>query len=127
LFWIALGIPIWVVSVRPGPGSLSVPGPGLLTLGCGALFVMLGFALFMRTLKGTARNAEALREEGVQFSRLSFVILSLLAYAFLMDIVGFSLAILLWMIFVCKLGRISWKGTVMISVIATCLCYILFQ
>lgn len=125
LFWIVLAIAICVESVRLGPGSLSVPGPGLIPLGCGLSLGILGLALVSRTLKDT--REEVLWKKGTSWTKLLLTLASVVFYAFFLHVIGFLLMTFLWLVFVCKVGNMSWRRTFTVAIIATCLCYVLFN
>ena len=127
LFWIVFGIAITVESLRLGPGSLSGPGPGLLPLGCGLALGILGFTIFLRTFKQESQEREILWEEGTLWRKLILTLASLVCYAFLLDVLGFLLLTFIWMLFVCKVGKLGWKKTVAIAIIVTFCCYGLFN
>lgn len=126
LFWLGLGIGISAESIRLGPGSLSAPGPGLIPMGCGLLLGILGVALFISTFTRGAEEKEAVWEEGLKWWTLILALLSITGYALLIDVLGFGLTTLLWMAFICRLGKMGWKGTAVMSVFTTILCYVLF-
>ena len=126
LFWVMMAIAISEESIRLGPGSLSEPGPGLIPLGCGLVLGVFGLIVFLKSFKATTGETEALWKHGSQWLRLAFVLTSLLAYAFLIELLGFRLVTLVWMGFICRLGKIGWKATLFISVFTMLSSYILF-
>ncbi len=126
LFWVALSMAICEEAIRLGPGSLTTPGAGLIPLGCGLFLGILGLALFFLTFKRQGEEEEVILIKGVRWRTLILVLVSITAYSFLIEVLGFLLTTLLWMGFVCRIGKVTWKGTVLISVITTGLCYILF-
>jgi putative tricarboxylic transport membrane protein len=126
IFWVGIAIPICVESIRLGPGSLSKPGPGLLPLACGLVLGILGLTLYISTSKFADERKDVFGKKGPQWGKLGFTLASLIIYAFLIELLGFIMITFLWMGFVCRLGKISWKTTVFISVIVSFLCYVLF-
>ncbi len=126
LFWVATGLAICVESFRLGPGQLSAPGPGLIPLGCGLVLGFFGIVVFFRSFKASLREAETTRMGKIQWRKLALTLASLAGYAFLLDLLGFKLVTLSWMFFICRLGKIGWKASVLISVITTVSSYILF-
>ena len=127
LFWIALAIAICTESIRLDPGSLSVPGPGLVPLGCGLALGILGIVGFLRNLKEKESRGEVLWKKGTLWTKLILTLLSIVCYAFLLQRVGFLLMTLLWLMFVCKVGKMGWRRTVIVAVVTTFLCYVLFN
>jgi len=126
LFWIALSIAICEEAIRLGPGSMTTPGAGLIPLGCGLFLGILGLSLFLFTFKRKEEEKEVILKKGIRWRTLILVLVSITGYSFLIDLMGFLLTTVLWMGFVCRLGKVTWKGTVLISVITTSLCFILF-
>jgi len=126
LFWVAMAIAICVESIRLGPGSLSVPGPGLIPLGCGISLGILGLIVFALTFKRMGEGKEVPREKGIQWQKLILTLVSLIAYAFFLNVLGLQIVTLIWMGFICRLGKMGWRGTVFFSVVTTFSCYILF-
>jgi putative tricarboxylic transport membrane protein len=125
LFWVGMGIAICVESIRLGVGQVSDPGPGLIPLGCGIVLGIFGSIVFIRTFIPT-EGREDLSEHRIRWRKLTITLASLIGYAFLLDFVGFRLVTLLWMVLMCRLGKIGWKASVFISIITTFSCYILF-
>ncbi len=127
LLWVAVGIAICVGSIRLGPGSVSAPGPGLLPLGCGLLLAALGLALSLYHGRTDLRQSEAPREKSLSWHRMALALGYLVAYALLVDVLGFLVVTALWVGANCRLGKISWGKTVIISVIATLSSYLVFD
>jgi putative tricarboxylic transport membrane protein len=129
LFFMGLALAISVESIRIGPGSLSNPGPGLIPLGCGLLLGIIGLIVFIRTLTGASPEAgEVLWKPGTKWRNIISVFLSLICYAFLVDVVGFHTVTFLWLTFLCFwVGRMGWKKTMLTSVVTTLLSYLLFE
>ncbi len=127
IFWLVVAVAIGEESIRLGPGSLSDPGPGLIPLGCGLVLAVFGLAVFVRSFSAHTGEDDRSWKPWRQSRRLLAVLVLLIAYALFIDLLGFSLVTLLWMIFMCRLGKISWKATSFISVVTTISSYILFE
>ncbi len=128
LFWIGIASLICMESIRIGPGSLLAPGPGFLPLGAGLLIGILGVIIFVLTLKRPVEGREVLWESGAQLEKVVSTIISVLAYAFLVDYLGFHLITLLWIGFVCwRIGDMGWKGAIITSLLTTFFSYLLFE
>ncbi len=128
IFWVGVAMAICVESIRLGIGSLSNPGPGLFPLGCGLVLGIVGLIAFGRTLKNIGEAVRGLWNSETQWGKMISIIVSLLVYAFLIDLTGFRLITLVWMGFICRgIGRMGWKTTIFTSVITTFFCYILFE
>src|ERR1022692_1821799 len=117
LFFVGFAIAVSLESIWIGPGSLSNPGPGLIPLGSGLVLGILGLIGFFRTFvrsSSEGRPENAARLGGSTISAL----VSMVAFAFLIDTLGFLIVTFLWMGFVCRwIGRMGWKATIFISVV----------
>ncbi len=122
-----LAIAICAESVRLKLGTLSNPGPGLVPFASGVVLAVSAIVAFGQTL---ARDEQRLVLWGpeTQWGKMIAVIASLLAYGLLIQPLGFLLVTFLWLAFMCRgVGGIGWRGTLLISVIATLACYLLFE
>ena len=126
LFFVALAIAVSLESIRIGRGSLSSPGPGLIPLGCGLILGILGIIVFARTFRSS--SIEGLREKSIKFSWNTIsALVSMVAFGFLVNPLGFYTATFLWLGFVCRwIARMGWKPTIILSVIATFSTWLLF-
>ena len=133
LFFIVLAAAICEESIRLGPGSLRNPGPGLLPLGCGLLLGLLSLLGAVRpSAMAGLRDSEVkhglLWKPGTKWRSLIFILVSLIAYAFLIDFLGFHLITFLWIGFVCRwVGGMKWRSTLITSGATTFLSYLLFE
>jgi len=127
LFFVGFAIAVSLESIRIGPGSLSNPGPGLIPLGSGLLLGILGLIGFFRTLvspssAGRPENAATLG------GRTIAALVSMVAFGFLIDVLGFLTVTFLWMGFVCRwIARMGWKETIFISVVTPACTWLLFE
>ncbi len=119
---LGVGIVAAIASWQLGVGEPADPGPGLWPL-----IVSVGLVVFAAVL--VVRSHPTGAEE--RFGRDSLVVvgavLSLLAYAFLFEQVGFEIpTIALLVLWLKGFGRESWKVTATVSVGATAVVYLLF-
>jgi putative tricarboxylic transport membrane protein len=127
-FFVVLATAICVESIRLGPGSFSNPGPGLLPLGCGLFLGFLGIVEVAVSMKGFHGGQTLLWNPGTRWRCLIFIPVSLIAYAFLLDILGFHLVTFFWTGFMCRgVGRMGWRSTLITSVATTFFSYLLFE
>lgn len=129
LVCVGLAIAICYESIRINPGKLSNPGPGFLPLVCGLVFGILGIIVFMRTyLSSTSEVKVVLWDLGTQWREMILTVISLLAYALLMDFIGFYVVTLLWMIFTCRwIARLGWRTTISVSVLTIIFTYVVLS
>lgn len=119
---LGVGVVAAIASWQLGVGEPADPGPGLWPL-----IVSVGLVVFAAVL--VVRSHPTGAEE--RFSRDSLVVvgavLSLLAYAFLFEQVGFEIpTVALLVLWLKGFGRESWKVTATVSVGATAVVYLLF-
>jgi putative tricarboxylic transport membrane protein len=128
LFWIALGVAICIESLRIDPGSFSNPGPGLIPLGSGLILGIFGSIVFALSFKKTGDEKEVLWKSGTRWKKLVGILVSIVAYAFLIDFLGFYVVTFLWMFYVCRgIGGMGWKKSLFISLVSTLSSYLLFE
>ncbi len=128
LFWVGVAGAIIIESLRLGLGSLSNPGPGLVPFGSGLILGIFGLIVLVFTFRGDQEEKVRLWDPDTQWGKMISVLLSLMAYGFLLDLMGFLLVTFLWMVFMCRgIGKIDGKVTVLISIITTSFCYLLFE
>ena len=127
LFFLGLAVAIVVESYRLGPGSFSEPGPGLVPLGSGLILGIFALAVWVRTSTRKEEEGEVLWRRGAG-TKLIYILASLVAYAGLLNFLGFLLMNFLWMGFVCwKMGKMGWKATLLTSLASTFFAYLLFE
>lgn len=122
LVTLAIGIAGLVLSYGYGLGQLTAPGPGLWPFAISVLITGLSAALVVVGRHGTDTE---------QFSRASILpaagIVTFVALAFLMPLVGFEIpALLLCLVWLRFLGRESWRSTIVVSVVTVAAFYVLF-
>jgi len=127
LFWTGLAIAICIESIRLGLGSLSVPGPGLVPFGAGLILGFFGIMAFLCTFTGKERKAGPWRPD-TQWATLISILLSVIGYAFLIDVLGFFVVTFLWTGFICRgIGKMGWKATILTSLLTTVFCFLVFE
>lgn len=127
LFFVGLAIAVSLESIRIGTGSLSNPGPGLIPLGAGLVLGILSLIGFFRTF--VRSSSEGRPENAARLGgRTNWALVSMLAFAFLIDTLGFLIVTFLWMGFVCRwIAGMGWKETVFISVVTPACTWLLFE
>ncbi len=128
LFLVGVAFVICFESTRMGVGSLSDPGIGLVPMGCGLILGILGLIGFAGTRGKEEKERVGFWHKGVSWGKMVSVLTSLVGYAFLLDILGFSLTTLIWTGFMFRgLAKMKWPVTLLASVIATLACSLVFE
>lgn len=129
LIWFFFAIYICVESIRLPLGSWRDPGPGFLPLLVGLILAGLSIICFMQ-----ARMAESTEQKASWYSRerwknLIWILLALLAYALVLDYLGFLMSTFLLLIFLFRFGMEpqKWFWAIGGSVIASVSCYVVFE
>jgi putative tricarboxylic transport membrane protein len=130
LFLIVLAIFVTVSGFRLGFGEWREPGPGFLavlsgvTLG-GLAAVWFGMTLAKRWGDGAARSFFA---EAGGIRKFGLTAAALIAFAFLLEPLGFPLATLAFMVFLLRaIEAQHWGLTLTLSIVTMVLCVVVFQ
>ena len=128
IFILGFALFICAESYRLGPGSFSQPGPGFLPLGSGLVIGILALLLFC----GVGRKKRGMKPDpsagGIAWRKVGGVLASLIAYAGLLNVLGFHVVNVLWLGFVCKgMGKMGWAAALGISLGSAFLSYLLFE
>jgi hypothetical protein len=119
---LAIGVVAALMSWNLGVGSLSAPGPGMWPLVVSVAMVVIAAVL---ALQSRPRGDEERFTKDVV--TVAIAAASLIAYAFLFELVGFEVpTIALLVLWLKGLGRESWRVTAVVSVVATAALYLLF-
>ena len=126
-FFFGIALFICIESIRIGVGSFGNPGAGFIPMGCGLGIGTMSLVVFAFTLKNSPKKKEVRPDGEIKLLSIFLALASMVAYAFLIDSLGFQLVTFLWMSFVCRwIGRMSWKSTIFTSLVATFTCNFLF-
>ncbi len=116
-----------------GLGSIHNPGPGFIIFGTSCLMGLLSFHLFCKSLlarEGEGRKTEDVWE-GKRWRQVTFVLMALVIYVFLLNPLGYLLATFFFLIFLfwiikedTKRGWILIPG---ISALVSCTTYLIFS
>jgi putative tricarboxylic transport membrane protein len=106
IFWVALGVFVSAYAyIKLGIGKFNAPGPGLMPFLLGVLFGLLALYKLVMTLLGHGESEEPPKEvdEADQsptlYKKLALVVVALLAYAILLEPLGFLPTTFLTMVF----------------------------
>jgi putative tricarboxylic transport membrane protein len=122
-----IGIAIMGGALRYKFGSFENPGAGFLPFFTGLFITAFSAATFLLTIK---RRWRPLRElwEGTRWQRALIVTVGLIIYSAFLNDLGFLLSTILFMGFLLRLlERISWKVTILATLLATLGFYLVFQ
>ncbi len=126
LFFFGLGVGISLMSLRYGHGTFSAPAPGFLSFWSGVMtsfFSVIGFFATWR------RESPKKREPFLgPLSFKSFaILLTLVGYAFLLDILGFLICTFLFMLILLRTFEANnWKVVCTGSLGTAVACYLIF-
>lgn len=128
LFFLALAGYICQQSMGIGVGTLSRPGPGLMSFGAGAAVALLSLACLIQTF--FARKADEAPGEPAgrkQFFKVAAISLSLFLYTIAVNWLGFLLATLVFVLFIFRIVETeSWWRSTGKSILVTAGTYLLF-
>jgi putative tricarboxylic transport membrane protein len=129
LFFLALAAFICQQSMGIGVGTLSRPGPGLLSFGAGAAMGLLALAFLIGTfLKGQASSGplgEA--ERGSHTATVIAICLSLFVFTIAVNWLGFVLSTLMFVFFLFRVVETeSWWRSLLKGILVTAGNYLVF-
>ena len=109
LFWLAIGLAVAFYSRKYNLGTLSSPGPGFLPFLSGVAMSVLALVVFLQQIPA---KKDALKHlwAGKKWPAVPIVMASLVAYAILLNFLGFILATFLLMAFLLRVMEpLAWK------------------
>ncbi len=129
LFWLVVAIGIVFLSLKYGVGTFREPGPGFITFFAGLILAVLSLALFFSSFRdGADRNSLRSLWSGLEFGKVFYVLLLLVAYVFLLKPLGFLIGtfLLLALLFRVK-GSYRFKTVLLMSLFVTAGSYLIFE
>ena len=131
LFLMALAAYVTVSGFRYGFGDWHEPGPGFLTVLSGIVLGALAAVWFGMTLVkrwGGGGAARPFIADAGGLRKVGLTVMALVAFAFLLEPLGFPLATLAFMVFLLRaIERQRWALTLTVSVVTMVLCVLVFQ
>jgi putative tricarboxylic transport membrane protein len=119
---LAIGVVAGIMSWNLGVGTLPAPGPGMWPLVVSIAMVVASAVL---VLQSRPRGDEERFTKDVVVVAVAAA--SLVAYAFLFELVGFEIpTVALLVLWLKGLGRESWRLTAVVAIVATAALYLLF-
>jgi hypothetical protein len=129
LFWLVIGIGIALCSLKYGVGTFHEPGPGFITFFAGAILIILSFSLFLSSFRDqkTRTSLQSLWA-GLEFGKVLYVILLLVAYTLMLKSIGFLIStfVLLFLLFRVK-GSYRLRTILLMSFLVTTGSYLIFE
>ncbi len=128
LFLIVLGMLFSVGSFRLGIGTVNAPGPGLIPLGAGSLLILFSLATIVEAHVGKKVEEKVPLFKGRRWGIALSVLITLFAYALLLDKLGFIVTTFLMMMVLFKISEEQkWKTAMGVSGLTTASAYFLFD
>jgi hypothetical protein len=135
LVWIALGVFVAAYSFKLGVGNLRSPGPGFfpcllgVIICCLALYKLITECLVHAKATGTGKETVPTGAgTPSRVSKLVFIALTLLAYALMLEWLGYIIITFLAMILLLRFsGYTSWTRIIAYSVIIAGISYFIFH
>ena len=129
VFWILLSLFIIFFSRNIGLGEFRSPGPGLMPFLVGLFLLLISlYALIRSLLRRSGREKTLNREESrIYFRKIGLVLLLLLAYALLLEKIGYLITAFLMLVFLFRsAGSTGWRFVLIISSVTTLVTYVFF-
>ena len=127
--WLLFSGYICVESLRLPLGSFRDPGPGFLPLLVGILLAALTLVSFFQARPGKAPDSREPWYPRQRWKNLIGILCALLAYAGILDVLGFLISTFLLLVFLFRssLEPRSWPWAIGGSLIASISCYVVFE
>jgi putative tricarboxylic transport membrane protein len=127
-FWICIALAICTESLRLGPGSFMNPGPGFVPLTTGLILLIFAGIVFLLSLRKRGEAIEVFWKPDMRWKKMISIVLSIIAYALLIQPLGFRMTTFFWMGYVCwRIGGIKLRNAIIISLITTFAAYLIFE
>ena len=128
LCWIGLGFFLMILSYKLGLGRLHNPGPGLMPFLVGVFLLLTSLFFLKASLFRKGIRDETGEEEPGQtnFLKIGIVLVSLFAYAFLLEILGYCVVTFLVLFFLFRSMGSKWSFSLVVSVLTVLITYFLF-
>ncbi len=133
IFWVAIGGIICVLASQYGLGSFRAPAPGFVAFLSGILIGGVGAVMILSTSisTGLAKGetlGTGLGIPGVSLSRLAYTMIFLIAYAILMDPLGYIVSTFLAMFgLFLNWEKKNWVWSIFFSITVSVVSYLVFE
>jgi putative tricarboxylic transport membrane protein len=123
--WIGVGTFFCIGAINYGIFEQGVPGPGLLPFMAGAIVITLGIIVL---IFDSSKIGGELFNQKDSWKRVSYAVISLIMFAFLLGNFGFVPAAILFVAMLLKLiEKQAWKTVFWFSLVMTSSFYVLFK
>jgi putative tricarboxylic transport membrane protein len=127
VIFFCIGLFIVFYSPQFNIGSLSTPGTGFMPFLTGLIICGLSVATFIRAIFDKATHTEKIWAE-VKFKKLILSTIVLIAYALLLEPLGFIIDTFFLILFLTRyMGSQTWKRSILCGVSSSILSYLLFE
>ena len=128
VFWFVLGIAAMVGSARLGLGTTGEPGSGFMPFTAGAFVCLMAALVFAQSFEGGVTKGISRLWEGVYWRRSLAVGVLTLVYVLVLETLGFTITGFLFLVILMRgLEKLSWKKTLIISVVTLAVSYVVFK
>jgi putative tricarboxylic transport membrane protein len=131
LFWFCVGLFFCVGGINYQILNHGTPCPGLLPFMVGSTLAILSLSILISSLRKNSNDqsisAPFFSGKG-SFKRVLFVCLSLIVYTLFVETLGFSITLLIFMVFLLRyIEPQDWKTVLIVAVISVVACNLLFR
>jgi putative tricarboxylic transport membrane protein len=127
-FLIGFAVYIYYSCVGLGLGKPQAPGPGLMPALAAALLFVLALSTFIIEMKGSHGREEKSSLAWQDLARPLILLISLIGYAFLLDILGYLVATFLLLFILFSLTEPQkWRKELVIAAIVSTSSYLIFN
>ena len=133
IFWVVIGGIICILALQYGIGSLRAPAPGFVAFLAGVLIGGVGAIMMLSKRISMGRAKGTIRDTGqgipwVPLSHLAYTMMFLIAYAILMDPLGFILSTFLVMFgLFFDWEKKNWFRSAFFSITVSLVSYLVFE
>lgn len=133
IFWIVIGGIICVLASQYGLGSFRAPAPGFVAFLSGIVIGGVGAVMILSRTISTGHSKETIRGAGlgvpvISLGRLAYTMIFLIAYAILMDPLGYIVSTFLAMFgLFFDWGKKNWLWSGFFSIIVSLVSYLVFE
>jgi len=128
VFWFVLGVLAMFASAKLGMGTTGEPGSGFMPFTAGAFVCLMAAVVFVQSFEGGIPKGISRLWDGVNWRRSLAVGLLTLVYVLVLETLGFTLTGFLLLVIIMRgMEKLSWKTTLVISVVTLVVSYVVFK